>query len=411
MRPHCSGRSTDAVATTSSGSGLVRHLSLAGATVVGLAAMLGTGVFAVWTPALALTGRWLLVALVIAAACAALNAVSAVRLAARYPESGGAYAYARIRLGRPPALLAGWAFIMGKAASAAAAGLTIGVYLLPQAAPVVAWCAIGICLAMDLAGLRRSVMVSGILVACVILTLIVICTASVMTRTADSGPSGVASQVTMLDLLAAAGLIFLAFAGYARVTVLGEEVREPARTIPRAVALSLSLILLVYAVVATTVLAADQAGIRVGAASLESLVPRSMHWLVAIGAVLAAGASLLSLLAGIGRTTFAMARRGDAPQLLAAVHGGVPRRAAVVAAALAAVVVMAGSLPWAVALSSACVLTYYSVMHLTACTLPGNAVVRWIVPIIGLAVCGALIVALALVLLPRTVGLGGGWPA
>ena len=389
------------MAAVSSDSGLIRHLGLAGATVVGLAAMLGTGVFAVWTPALALSGSWLLLALGIAATCAALNAVSAVRLAGQHPESGGAYAYARIRLGRFPAVLAGWAFIIGKSASAAAAGLTIGVYLLPQQSQLVAWLAIAICLTLDLIGLRRSVVVSGVLVACVVLVLIAVCAGGLLTgfggtspATSDAAGAFTASSGSVLNLLAAAGLIFLAFAGYARLTVLGDEVQRPARTIPRAVALSLSLILVIYAGVAATLLAAERSGVRLGPAALQNLLPHSLHWLVALGAVLAAGASLLSLLAGIGRTTFAMARRADAPSALAVVRGGVPRRAALVAAALAALVVTGGNLPWAIGLSSTCVLIYYSVMHVTACTLPGRMILRWGVPIIGLVVCVALVLAL-----------------
>jgi len=398
------------MSATSAGSGLVRHLGLVGATVVGVAAMLGTGVFAVWTPALALSGPWLLIALGVAAACSGLNALSAVRLAAQHPESGGAYAYARIRLGRPPALLAGWAFILGKAASAAAAGLTIGVYLMPQHPQIIAWFAIGLCLALDLAGLRRSVVVSGILVACVVLILIVVCTASLVTNPLDvsvnpSGNLDNSRNVTGLDVLAASGLIFLAFAGYARITVLGEEVRHPAWTIPRAVLLSLAAVLVIYVGVAVTVLAAEQAGLTIGVASLESIVPDSLHWLVAAGAVLAAGASLLALLTAIGRTTFAMARRGDAPGRLATVHSGVPRRAAVLAAVLAALVVSGGSLPWAVGLSSTFVLSYYTVMHVTACTLPGRILSRWVVPVLGIGLCGALVLSL-LLMLPRVSSLG-----
>jgi len=364
--------------------------------VVGIAAMLGTGVFAVWTPALALAGPWLLMALCCAALCAGLNAVSAVRLAAVHPESGGAYAYARIRLGRPPALLVGLAFIVGKSASAAAAGLTIGVYLVPEYAVFIAWAAIGICLALDLAGLRRSTAVSAILVAIVVLILAMICIVALTQQSAgvDNAITPRGATQTPANVLAAAGLIFLAFAGYARITVLGEEIRDPARTIPRAVLFSLSFVLLIYAAVAAVIVTTNHSGVPLGAAALMDLVPPPLRWLVALGAVLAAGASLLSLLAGIGRTTFAMARRGDAPRSLASVQAGLPRRAAVVAAGLAAIVVTAGSLPWAVALSSVCVLSYYAVMHLTACTLPGGFLRRWPIPLLGGALCLTLVVAL-----------------
>ena len=71
---------------------LRRSLGLSGAVVVGVGAMLGTGVFAVWTPAYALAGSGLLVSLLIAAGIASLNAISTARLAAIIPRAGGAYA-------------------------------------------------------------------------------------------------------------------------------------------------------------------------------------------------------------------------------------------------------------------------------------------------------------------------------
>ncbi|MFX8422174.1 amino acid permease, partial [Acinetobacter baumannii] len=79
---------------------------------IGLAAMLGTGVFAAWTPALRWAGRLLLVSLLVAAFVASLNAWSPAALARVHPEAGGAYAYGRIRLGRPAGLVAGTAFVL-----------------------------------------------------------------------------------------------------------------------------------------------------------------------------------------------------------------------------------------------------------------------------------------------------------
>ena len=94
---------------------LRRVLGVRGATVVGLGAMLGTGVFAAWTPAVALAGSALLLALLIAAVVAALNATSTAALARVLPQSGGAYAYGRAYLSRPAGVLAGYTFVLGKA--------------------------------------------------------------------------------------------------------------------------------------------------------------------------------------------------------------------------------------------------------------------------------------------------------
>ena len=69
-----------------------------------------------------------------------------------------------------------------------------------------------------------------------------------------SGGSVSAADVARGGVLQAAGLLFFAFAGYARIATLGEEVRDPARTIPRAVPMALGIALVVYACVAVAVL-------------------------------------------------------------------------------------------------------------------------------------------------------------
>lgn len=363
--------------------------------VVGLSAMLGTGVFAVWTPALAMTGRWLLLSLALAACVAALNAVSTARLAMVHPESGGAYAYGRLRLNRAAGVLAGIAFVVGKSASAAAAALTIGVYLWPGHERLTAWVAIGIALVIDLRGIVKSTRVSAVLVAIVLATLVLVMAVGI-SRIDGAAPAAMRADGGAIGVLAASGLLFVAFAGYARITVLGEEVREPRRTIPRAMVWSFIVVTAVYAVLAVVVLRLAAGGTVFSAAPLADIVVGTPAvWIVTVGAVLGAGSVLISLLAGIGRTLFAMASRGDAPSALAAVsRRRMPHRAGLAAAVLAALLVTLGELSWALALSGASVLTYYAVAHLAAWTLPGRHR-RW-VPVLGLVGCVAILGALGL---------------
>lgn len=372
---------------------LHRALGIRAATIVGLGAMLGTGVFAVWTPAYALAGPWLLVGLGIAGAVAILNAVSTVRLARVLPESGGAYAYGRAFIGRPAALIAGYAFVIGKSASAGAAALTIGAYAWPGYERAVGLVAVAAALAIDLRGIVRSVRVSAVLVALVIAALGALAVAWWSTQsTAMPSAAGAPGAV---DLLAASGLLFVAFAGYARITVLGEEVRDPARTIPRAVIASFAIVIVVYAVIALTVVAAAGSGVTLSPAPLTDIARASAgEWLTVvmrIGAVIAAGAVLLSLLAGVGRTLFAMADRGDAPRALAAVseRTRAPYRAEVAAAVLATLVVLVGGIGFALGLSAATVMTYYAVAHVASWRQGAR-----LVPLAGLALCTALTVAL-----------------
>src|SRR5215204_3146774 len=98
---------------------LSRRLGTADAVVVGVGAMVGTGVFVVWAPAADRAGGWLLPGLGIAAFVAFCNATSSAALAAVHPQSGGTYVYGRERLGHGWGALAGYAFVLGKVASCA----------------------------------------------------------------------------------------------------------------------------------------------------------------------------------------------------------------------------------------------------------------------------------------------------
>ena len=349
---------------------LRRVLGVRGATVVGLGAMLGTGVFAAWTPALALAGSALIGALAIAAIVAALNATSTASLARVLPESGGAYAYGRAYLSRPAGVVAGYAFVLGKSASAGAAALTIGAYAWPGYERIVGLVAVAVALALDLRGIVKSVRVTAVLVAFVLLVLGALVASAAVSDAAPTAEAAVLPAASGAGLVAAAGILFVAFAGYARITVLGEEVRDPARTIPRAMIASFLIIIVVYAVLAIVVVRAVASGLVLSVAPLESIASSvgstALQVLVRIGAVVAAGAVLLSLLAGIGRTLFAMGRGGDVPRALSHVSAGtgVPARAEISAAVLAAVVVIVGGIGFALALSAALILTYYGVAHL-----------------------------------------------
>ncbi len=374
---------------------LRRGLGIPGAVVVGLSAMLGTGVFAVWTPAWQWAGPLLLLSLLAAASVAMLNAVSTARLASRHPESGGVYAYGRLRLNRPAGVAAGVAFLVGKSASAAAAALTIGAYAWPGQERAVAWAAIVIALLVDLRGIVRSVRVNAVLVGALIVIVMVVV---FWGATHLPAPTPVdLPMTTPVTVLAAAGLLFVAFAGYARIAVLGEEVKDPSRTIPIAMAVSFAVVLVLYAVVGGVVTAAAARGMPLGPAPLESLVSGSsgLSVLVVLGAVLGAGAVLLSLLAGMGRTLFAMAARGDAPGALAAVSSRrVPHRAAIAVAVVVALLVVPGRLSWALALSGGSVLLYYAVAHAASFTVPGPWAIRRLVPVAGLVLCVAIVAAL-----------------
>ncbi|MEU8758063.1 amino acid permease [Streptomyces sp. NPDC048659] len=386
---------------------LRRTLGVFDAVVIGLGSMLGAGIFAALGPAARAAGTGLLPALAAAALVAYCNALSSARLAARHPESGGAYVYGRERLGPFWGYLAGWAFIAGKTASCAAMALTAGAYLWPERAHAVAVAAVVALTAVNYRGVRTSALLTRVIVAAVLAVLAAVVTVSFGAGRAEL--LGLDQDVRSGGVLQAAGLLFFAFAGYARIATLGEEVRDPARTIPRAVPVALGIALAVYAAVAVGALAvlgspglADSAAPLADvarAAGAPALVP-----FVAVGAALAALGALLSLILGVSRTTLAMARDGYLPAPLAAVHPrfGVPHHAELAVGAVVAAVAATGDVRAAIGFSSFAVLAYYGVANAAAWTLGPR---ERPLAALGLLGCGVLAFALPMGAVLAGVGL------
>ncbi|MFD0072072.1 APC family permease [Streptomyces sp. NPDC127166] len=379
---------------------LRRSLGLFDAVVIGLGSMIGAGIFVALGPAAgaAGSGPGLLWALGLAALVAYCNAMSSARLAARYPASGGTYVYGRERLGSFWGYLAGWAFVAGKTASCAAMALTVGSYVWPEQAHAVAVAAVVALTAVNYTGVQKSALLTRAIVALVLAVLACVVTASL--TAGGTGLSAPGGELTTGGVLQAAGLLFFAFAGYARIATLGEEVRDPARTIPRAVPLALGITLAVYALVAVSVLtvlgpsalASSPAPLADAARAADAgwLVP-----LVTVGAAVAALGSLLSLILGVSRTTLAMARDAYLPTALAAVHPRfqVPHRAELAVGAVVAVVAATVDVRGAIGFSSFGVLVYYGIANASAWTLGAR---DRALAAIGLVGCAALAFALPL---------------
>ncbi|MFI6760542.1 APC family permease [Micromonospora sp. NPDC050417] len=378
---------------------LDRRLGVRDAVIIGLGSMLGAGVFVVFAPATAAAGSatGLLTALAVAGLVAYCNADSSARLAARYPESGGTYVYGRERLGNFAGWLAGWSFVAGKTASCAAMALTIGAYLWPGHARLVAVVAVVAVTAVNLGGISKTARATRWLVAATLAVLAAVTVVGLVTGSADPSRLVDSAGISGYGVLGAAGLLFFAFAGYARIATLGEEVREPERTIPRAVPLALGLVLLVYLALATvslSVLGADR--LADSSAPLADVVTAAglpgLAWLVRVGAAVAVTGVLLALVAGIGRTALAMARRRDLPGALAAVHPRrrVPHRAELLVAGLVIILISLGDLTTAIGFSSCTVLVYYAITNAAALTLgpdPARRLPVRLIALLGLVGC------------------------
>jgi basic amino acid/polyamine antiporter, APA family len=386
---------------------LARRLGTGDAVVIGLGSMIGAGVFSAFAPAAQAAGSGLLIGLALAAAVAYCNAVASAQLAAQYPTSGGTYVYGRERLGDWWGFVAGWGFVVGKIASCAAMALTFASYAVggsEWAVRLVALAAVITLTAANYRGISKTAVAARFLVALSITALLVVVCTIAADHDQGVGREGLSSRGTggLYGILQAAGLLFFAFAGYARIATLGEEVREPERTIPRAIPIALGIAIGIYVLVGIAALVA--LGPDALAASTKPLSDAvdavGAAWavpVVRIGAAVASLGALLALVAGVGRTGLAMARNGDLPRWLDSVHPRyrVPDHAELAVAAVVSVLVLTTDLRGAIGFSSFGVLTYYAIANASAYT--QDAVHRrWprILNVVGLLGCAVLVVTL-----------------
>jgi APA family basic amino acid/polyamine antiporter len=350
---------------------LQRELGIAGATMMGLGSIIGTGVFVSIGIAAGIAGPAVVVAIAIAAAVATCNALNSAQLAANHPVSGGTYEYG-YRFLRPwLGFAAGWMFLCAKSASAATAALGFAGYLINSLGHETRWltpfaiCSVVILTAIVAAGIRLSNQVN---IAIVSITL-----AALATFIIAGLPSASTNRLTMqfrpMPLLHASALMFVAYTGYGRIATLGEEVVNPRRTIPKAIVLTLVISMVVYIAVAIVAVGATGAD-RLHAATVENAAPLEVvardftwriHWLVSLGAMTAMLGVLLNLLLGLSRVALAMGRRGDLPKCFENVTLSV-----IVVGATVVGLAAIGNVKTTWTFSAFAVLIYYAVTNLAA---------------------------------------------
>lgn len=380
---------------------LARRLGTGDAVVVGLSAMIGAGVFSVWGPASIAAGSALLPALGIAAVIALCNATSSAQLAAHHPASGGTYLFGRRVLGPWWGFVAGWGFVIGKTASCAAMALTFAAYLVPDEVWLRRGVAAAAVAALTLAavrGITRTARLARALLVVALAGLAWLLVAAAATPVPAATP--LPPPADAYGLLQGAGLLFFAFAGYARIATLAEEVRTPA-TIGRAVLIALAGALALYALVGAALVTTVGGALPGTTAPLawmaDALAAPGLGVAVRVAALAAALGALLALLTGVSRTTLAMARERDLPTPLAAVEPRhqVPARAQLLLGLLVAMLVLVADLRGAIGFSSFGVLVYYAVTNLAALRQPGHQR-RWprAMQVLGLLGCVAMVACL-----------------
>ena len=383
---------------------LRRQLTLLDAIGIGFGAIIGAGIFVVTGVAAAIAGPALVAALLLAAFGATFNALSSAELAAHYPQSGGTYEYANQLLGPWRGFAAGWMFLASKMAAAGVVAIGLGAYasmVVPGINPrMLAVAAVVVFTILNYFGVQRTSRVNLLIVSASITSLLILVVMGARMFRIEHfrpfAPGGLAGT------LEAAAILFFAYTGYARIATLGEEVREPRQTIPRAIVITIVSSAVLYMAVAGVAVGVVGAGRIAGNPAPLGVVAsaaggETLAIIIAAGAVTAMLGVILSQIIGMSRMAFAMARRADLPAALAAVHPryGVPHRAVLVVGFGAGVIAATGTLRSVAAAAAFAILVYYFIANWAALHLPpADRLYPQIVPVLGLIVCALLALAL-----------------
>ena len=391
---------------------LARVVGLPGAVLLGLGSIVGTGAFVSIGIAAGVAGPSVVLAIALAACLATCNGLSSAQLAADHPVSGGTYEYGYRYLTPTLGFMAGWTFLCAKSASAATAALGLAGYALdsfgvtaPEARVGLAVFSVGCITALVIGGMTRSNRVNGAIVTVTLFALaaFVVLGAPTAVERSESTLSGMFSgSADIRSLLEASALMFVAYTGYGRIATLGEEVREPRRTIPRAIIVTLAISAVLYISVSLVAVGAVGAGVlaeltAATAAPLEEVARTFsgpvLPGLLAVAAITAMLGVLLNLVLGLSRVLLAMARRADAPASLARIEASSssPRAAVLAVGSGIALIALIGDIGLTWSFSAFTVLVYYAITNLAALRLSAEARLypRWI-PAAGLVGCVGL---------------------
>ncbi|MFB9376904.1 amino acid permease [Kineococcus gynurae] len=355
------------------GEGLARNLSTFQLTMFGVGATVGTGVFFVMHEAVPDAGPAVILSFLLAGFAAGLSALCYAEMASAVPVSGSTYSYAYATMGEVVAVGVAACLLLEYGVSTAAVAVGWSDYLnllvsnvfgfgIPEVLTggpfeggvvnLPAVVLVGLCTLLLLRGVSESATVNAVMVlvklAVLLLFAAVAFTAFSADNFADFAPNG-AHGVT-----AAAGTIFFTFIGLDAVSTAGDEVKDPQKTLPRAIIAALLIVVTIYLLVAVAALGTqpwtafsdpDQAEAGL-ARILENVTGATWPGtLLAVGAVISIFSVTLVVMYGQTRILFAIGRDGLAPRSLATVHprSRVPVRAVVTVAI--AVALLAGFLP------------------------------------------------------------------
>ena len=384
---------------------LKRELGLMDAVGIGLGAVIGAGIFVVTGVAASVAGPAFLIGLIIAGVAASCNGLSSAQLASIYPQSGGTYEYGYQVLTPWIGFSAGWMFLISKLSAGGVVAIGFGSYfgaLFPVSPIAASICAVFILTIANYFGIKKAGLINLIIITITLFSLIYFIISGFrqvelihFTPFAPNGFSGI---------IKSAALMFFAFTGYARITTIGEEVKNPKNTIPKAVVYTLITSIILYTLVAF--IAVGTVGAKTLSNSTSPLVSAASNFnvsgvatILGIGATTAMLGVLLSQIIGISRMMFAMSRKKDLPLFLSKVHPTyhVPHMGIFICGGIILLLTIFGSIEFIVSTATFSILLYYSIANLSAIKIKNDDrfIPKW-VSILGLLFCITLALSLDL---------------
>ena len=328
-------------------------MSLMDIIMVGIAGMIGGAIFVLTGPAIGLAGSAVILAFIINATITLFTAMAYAELGSAMPEAGGGYLWIREGLPRPNAFISGWmawfAHIIAGSLYAVGFGAFLYQLLGPNVAGIlsdqplfgvipfdklIAIASIAAFTYINIKGASETGKTGTIVTIVQLGTILCLIVAGFwtmynnpnpMANFADFMPTGIAG------LVAAMGLTFIAFEGYEIIVQTGEEVKNPKRNIPRAIFISLAIVVTLYCLVAF---------VSIGAISLDGIaawtfigeggelgIMKAAEIFLPYGTLIVLGGGMVSTLAALNATTFssarvafAMGRHYNLPHKLSFIH-------------------------------------------------------------------------------------------
>ena len=313
----------------------------------GIGSTVGTGIFFVLSEAVPQAGPGVIMSFIIAGIAAGLAAICYAELASAVPVSGSTYSYAYTTLGEVVAMGVAACLLLEYVVSTAAVSVGWSQYVnkllenftghsLPQALSAAPWdtspgiinlpavVLVVLCALLLIRGASESAAVNTVMVTIklgvLVMFAVIAFTAFNADRFANFAPFGVAG------IGAAAGTIFFSYIGLDAVSTAGDEVKDPQRTMPRALIAALLTVSAVYIVVTLAALGAqnwtDFGGQKAGLATILDNVTGANYWgtVLAAGAVISIFSVTLVTLYGSTRILFAIGRDGLLPSMFAKVN-------------------------------------------------------------------------------------------